>query len=110
MPMSDSLTLLYPNDNSAHYDIDYVTQKHMPGVQSRWRSHGLTSWRVTKYTPSPDGTPPPYAFSTTLSWDKQETLPTSFSGSEFKEMMDDVTGFCDKKPIILAGEAVGVGS
>jgi len=73
--MSDSLTLIYPNDSLANYDIDYLVDKHMPMMQSRWRSSGLTSWNVTKFTPSPEGNPPVYALAATLSWDKPESVP-----------------------------------
>jgi len=109
--MSESITLHYPYDSSAHYDIDYITRKHMPEIHSRWGSHGLTLWHVTKYTPGPKGTPPPYAFSTTLLWwEKQDMMPRTLSESEFKKMMDDIKGFCDKEPIVLSGEVVGMSS
>jgi hypothetical protein len=34
----------------------------------------------------------------------------TLSESEFKKIMDDIKGFCDKEPIVLAGEVVGMSS
>jgi len=107
--MSDSLTLIYPNDSLANYDIDYLVDKHMPMMQSRWRSSGLTSWNVTKFTPSPEGNPPVYALAATLSWDKPESVPGMGGDVDIDKIMEDMAQFSDKRPIILSGEAVGEG-
>lgn len=105
--MSDSLTLIYPNDSLASYDIDYLVGEHMPMMQSRWRSSGLTSWTVTKFTPSPEGNPPVYALAATLSWDKPESVSGMGGSVDIGMIMEDMMKFSDKRPIILSGEAVG---
>lgn len=57
--------------------------------------------------PSPEGTPPVFAFAATFSWDKAESILGVGSGVDLSMAMEDMAKFSDKKPIILSGEAVG---
>lgn len=107
MPSSDTLTFLYPNDSQARYNMDYLIDKHMPMIQSHWEKSGLTSWAVTNFTPGPEGMPPVYAFAANLVWDKKESLSAALGGGDLEEIMDDVTNFSNKRPLILVGDTVG---
>ncbi|KAK1834902.1 ribosomal lysine N-methyltransferase [Podospora conica] len=100
MTPTDTLTFIYPNDQHAHYDMDYLIDKHLPMVKERWAPYGMRSWTVTKFTPNPEGIPPPYAFSTTLAWDRHESIGNALEGKDINAIMDDVTKFSDKEPLI----------
>lgn len=107
MPLTDTLTFFYPYDLKAHYDLDYLIQKHLPLVKERWSKCGMKGWSVTKFTPNPEGIPPVYAFSTTLSWDRHESIGTALEGKDVNAIMDDVMKFSDKEPLIIVGECIG---
>ncbi|KAM7183270.1 hypothetical protein V8F33_013686 [Rhypophila sp. PSN 637] len=104
---SDTLTFLYPNDSQAGYDMDYLIDKHMPMIQSRWNRSGLTSWAVTNFKPDPEGMPPVYAFAANLIWDKKESLSEALGGGDLDSIVSAMTDFNKKKPIILVGDTIG---
>ena len=47
------VTVSYPAGED--FDLDYYLGTHMPLVQERWGSLGLSEWRVMKGVPGPDG-------------------------------------------------------
>ena len=104
---SDTITFLYPNDSQTNYDMEYLMNEHMPKIQSHWIKSGLTSWAVTNFTPDPEGMPPVYAFSANLTWDRKESLSAAVGGGDLKAIVDDVTDFSDKKPVVLVGDTIG---
>ncbi|KAK0716118.1 ethyl tert-butyl ether degradation EthD, partial [Lasiosphaeris hirsuta] len=100
-----SLTLIYPNDSLANYEMEYLVDKHMPIVQEHWGLYGLSSWNVTEFTLGPEGTPLVFAFAATINSDKREPIAAALAGVDIHDIMDDVTNFSNKQPIILVGES-----
>jgi hypothetical protein len=39
--MAFSITVVFPNDADAEYDIDYYTRNHMPLIEKHWSKFGL---------------------------------------------------------------------
>ena len=108
MALTDTLTLMFPNDSQANYDIDNIIKNHMPMVKKKWAHRGLKSWSVTKFTPNPEGIPPVYAFSTTLEWDKHDSIGDALlDRREVNDIMSDLSKFSDKEPTIIVGEQIG---
>ncbi|KAJ0369391.1 hypothetical protein COL26b_010470 [Colletotrichum chrysophilum] len=87
--MTITITVVFPNDDDAQYDIDYYVTKHMPLIQERW-----------------DGAKPLYAFGSVVYWDNLEQIKTAFGGPEVGEIMGDVSNFSNKEPIFLTGEVL----
>ncbi|KAJ4983114.1 hypothetical protein SVAN01_11378 [Stagonosporopsis vannaccii] len=102
--MAVTITVVFPNDSDAEYDIDYYISKHMPLVQAQWSKYGLQSWSATKFLNGIDGSSPLYAFGSVVMWDSEDQLKTAFAGPEVAEIMGDVTNFSNKQPIFLIGD------
>lgn len=102
--MAVTVTVVFPNEPDAKYDIEYYMAKHMPLIETRWGKYGIKSWSATKYSNGIDGSPPLYAFGSVVTWDNEEQVKTAFTGPEVGEIMADVPNFSNKQPIFLIGE------
>ncbi|KAH6892892.1 ethyl tert-butyl ether degradation EthD [Thelonectria olida] len=104
--MSFTITVLFPNEPDAKYDIDYYTTKHMPLIQTLWGKYGVKSWSATKFANGINGSAPVYTFGSIVVWDNQEQVKTAFSGPEADEIMGDVPNFSNKQPVFLFGDVL----
>ncbi|PWY85862.1 hypothetical protein BO94DRAFT_535999 [Aspergillus sclerotioniger CBS 115572] len=104
--MAYTLTVLYPNELDADYDLDYYVSNHMPLVQRHWEKYGIHSWSVTRFNPSVDGTRPLYTFGCTIHWESEEGVQKAFKGPEAAEVLGDIAKFSNKQPIFLLGERI----
>ncbi|KAH7002581.1 hypothetical protein EDB80DRAFT_867583 [Ilyonectria destructans] len=101
--MPASITILFPNGPDAQYNIEYYQQHPMPLIETLWSSFSITSWSVTTFTPSPDGTPSAFAFGSAANWDDEESIQKAFSTPETHYIMKDVSNFSNKEPVFLFG-------
>jgi len=99
--MGFTVTVVFPSDVDAKYDIDYYTKTHMPLIEKHWSKYGLQGWSVTKYVPGLDGAPSPYAFGSEVFWSSEDGMKSAFRSPEVAEIMDDVARFSNKRPIFL---------
>lgn len=104
--MTITITVIFPNEPDADYDIEYYATKHMPLIQTLWSKYGLTSWSMTKFIDGIDSSSPLYAFGSTVTWDSIEQVKAAFAGPEASEIMGDVRNFSNKDPIFLTGEVL----
>ncbi|PYI02321.1 hypothetical protein BO78DRAFT_422682 [Aspergillus sclerotiicarbonarius CBS 121057] len=104
--MSFTVTVVFPNDADAKYDIDYYTKTHMALIEKHWSKYGLKGWSVTKYVPGVDGTPPVYAFGSEAFWESEDGMKSAFGSPEVAEIMADVAHFSNKSPIFLLGQTI----
>lgn len=99
--MACTVTVVFPNDADAKYDIDYYVKNHMTLIEKLWSNYGLKGWSVTKYVPSLDGTPPLYAFGSEVFWENEEGMKKAFESSTVTEIMADISRFSNKPPDLL---------
>ncbi|KAI8937823.1 hypothetical protein NX059_005516 [Plenodomus lindquistii] len=102
-----TLTVIYPTDPDANYDIAYYKTKHMPLSLELWGAYGMKSFTVTTYGPGLDGSPPPYAFSATSVWESKEAIGQALAGPGMQKVTADAQNFTtksDKMPVFLVGE------
>lgn len=107
--MSFIVTVVFPNDADAQYDIEYYTNHHMPLILKDWAKYGVTGWNVREFAPGPDGSAPLYAFGSDVFWKSAERLEEAFKGPETGAIMADVPKFSNKPPVFLYGNVVGSG-
>ncbi|KAJ9622340.1 hypothetical protein H2203_006558 [Taxawa tesnikishii (nom. ined.)] len=100
--MPAQVTVIYPNEPNAKFDMDYYLSTHMPLVQKLWGPQGLKSWTVLKF-----GNDSPYSVQATLEWDDMETFQKAAAGEHTAEIMNDVPNFASTKPHLMPGEVVG---
>ncbi|CCF36772.1 ethyl tert-butyl ether degradation EthD [Colletotrichum higginsianum] len=104
--MTVTITVVFPNEPDASYDIEYYVSKHMPLIQERWGKYGVVSWSVTKFQNGVDGSAPLYAFGSVVTWDNVDQIKAAFAGPEAGEIMGDVAKFSNKQPVFLTGEVL----
>ncbi|KAM0331390.1 hypothetical protein ACHAQA_003063 [Verticillium albo-atrum] len=104
--MAVTITVLFPNEADAKYDIDYYVNKHMPLIQSLWGPYGVQSWSATKFGNGVDGSAPKYAFGSTVTWENGDQVKAAFAGPEVGRIMGDVANFSNKEAVFLTGEVL----
>lgn len=102
--MASSITVLFPNEADAKYDINYYKAQHMPLIQKLWGRFGITSWSVTTFTPGPDGSAPAFIFGSVVNWSSAEAIKTAFADESVQQIMQDVPNFSNKHPTFLFGD------
>ncbi len=97
------VSVLYPNSDSARFDIDYYCDKHMPMVKKRVGGalkslavdHGLSG--------GAPGSKPDYIAMGHLFFDSVEAFQSAF-GPHSKEIMADIPNYTNTKPQVLISE------
>lgn len=102
--MAASVTVLYPNEPDAKYDIEYYKTHHMSLMEKNIGKYGLVSWSVTTFTPGPDGSAPPYVFGSTVIWSSAAAMKAAFADESAQQVMQDVANFSNKHPTFLFGD------
>lgn len=102
--MPVTVSVLYPNDADAKYDIDYYVNRHMPLAAAQWKPSGCLSWTVTKYQATPDGKEPKFAFAGILTFESLEAVHKALASPESAAVMQDVPNYSNKEPVFLIGE------
>ncbi|CAI7608197.1 unnamed protein product [Penicillium discolor] len=68
-----------------------------------WKSHGLISWRVTKFPTALDGSPSQFLIMATLEWESQEAVQAALQNPGTAGVFADIPNFTNVKPVTLAG-------
>lgn len=97
------VSVLYPNEPKARFDIDYYTRTHMPMVQKRLGAplrrmaveHGLAG--------GAPGSPPPFLASGHLYFDSLEAFQGAF-GPHAEAIMADIPNYTNTQPVIQIAE------
>ncbi|RHZ50676.1 uncharacterized protein CDV56_107002 [Aspergillus thermomutatus] len=104
--MAFTITVVFPNDADAKYDIEYYTKNHMTLVEKHWSKFSLKGWSVTRFVPGLDGSTPLYAFGSEVFWESKMGMKNAFASPKAAEIMGDVPCFSNKSPIFLIREIV----
>lgn len=99
-----TVTVLFPNDINAEYDIDYYTNTHMTQIEKLWTRFSLRGWSVTKFIPDLDGSAPLYAFGSEILWESEEGMRSAFASPEAAKLMRDIARFSNRSSIFIIGQ------
>jgi uncharacterized protein (TIGR02118 family) len=97
------VSVLYPNNPGAKFDMDYYLSKHIPMVQLKV---GPALKAVSVERGVAGGTPgsaPTYVTTAALSFDSVEAYLAAF-GPHAAEIMADVPNYTNLQPVIQVGE------
>ncbi len=97
-------TVLYPAD--ADFKLEYYLKSHMPMVMTKFKSHGMTGWKVTKLNGTASGGASPYSIQCELKFKKADGIPAALK-EHGQEVMADIPNFSNKEPVIVLGDVVG---
>lgn len=104
--MSATLTILYPNEPSTTFDLDYYKNIHMPLVQKHWAKYGLKRWSICKFLSSTDGLPLPYVCYGVIELESADRLEAALADIAMDAMISDVKNYTGIQPVMLLGEVV----
>ncbi|KAJ6005935.1 hypothetical protein N7451_003879 [Penicillium sp. IBT 35674x] len=96
-------SVLYPNEEGITFDETYYLQTHMPLVDKVWKKHGLTGWKIIKYSTSLDGSKSQFYISANLEFESEEAATNALKDPESAAIFGDIPNFTNKKPITIAG-------
>jgi len=97
------LTILYPNADGAHFDMDYYLQTHVP-MSSQLLSPACKGYSVDEGVGgAPPGAPPPYLAITHLVFDSIEAFIAAFM-PHAEALQGDIPKFTNTQPIIQFSE------
>lgn len=99
--MAHVLNVVYPNDPSAKFDIDYYLKSHMPLVGKHWSSLGLTEWKIIQFSDSSA----PYRLQAILTWSDKASLDKALKEAS-AEVFGDVKNFTSVTPQTFSGEVI----
>lgn len=99
------ISVFYPNQKDAKFDIEYYCNRHMPMVQ-RLVGSALKGVRVDRGLSSEEpGAPAPYVAIGHLLFDSVEDFQRSF-GPHAREIMADIPKYTNLEPMIQISEVV----
>lgn len=104
--MPVTVTILYPTEPNATYDLEYYKNFHMPLMQKHWTKYGLKRWSISKFLRNTDGSSVPYVFYGVIELESAEKLKAAFADAAWEEMANDVKRYTSVRPIMLVGELV----
>ena len=106
--MATTVTVLYPNQTDATFDMDYYIASHMPMVAQRFGAHGMTGWRVERIVGTPSGDAAPFSVKATLEFGTADGFKAALA-AEGGSVIGDVPNFTTLKPQFMIGEVLGHG-
>jgi len=99
------VSVMYPNQPGARFDLNYYCEKHMPMVRERMGKH-LQSYTVEKgLAGAAPGQPAPYLAMGHLFCESVEAFQAGF-GPHVKEIMGDIPNYTDSSPTVQISEIV----
>ena len=100
------ITVLYPNESDATFNLDYYIKSHMPMVQEQFGPYGFEGYQVLKLVGTPDPSQPsPYTIQATLNFKSQQDFEEALKNTAEK-VLGDVPNFSNKGPVLMIGDKV----
>jgi len=104
---SCQITVLYPNESDATFNMDYYLSTHMPMVQKEFGPYNFEGYSVLKLNGTPDPSQPsPYSVQATLNFASVQDFEAALKATAEK-VLGDVPNFSNKGPVLMIGEKVG---
>ncbi len=99
------VTVCYPNQPGARFDVDYYLSHHMPMVEEKLRAHGMQSWSVSKGVGGFAGGAAARLIEASLDFETMEGLQAGMA-SESAAIMADIPNYTDIAPEIQIDEVL----
>jgi uncharacterized protein (TIGR02118 family) len=99
------VTVMYPAQDGARFDMDYYLKTHMPLVAARWKSCGLRETKVLRGVAASAGATPAFPVIAVLSFDTAEAFQRAVE-QHGKEIMGDVANFTTIQPVIQVNDVL----
>jgi uncharacterized protein (TIGR02118 family) len=97
------VSVLYPNNQGAKFDIDYYCNKHIPMVQQKLGAACKTVAVEQGIAGATPGSPPTFTAMGHLYFDSVQAFQTAF-GPHAEAIMADIPNYTDIQPTIQISE------
>ena len=100
------VSVLYPNKEGTHFNLDYYRDKHMQMVKDGLKPLGLLTTGIEKGLGGIEpGQPAPYHCIGTMTFETMERMQQALQ-QHGQGLMADIPNFTDVQPIIQVSEIV----
>lgn len=99
----NSVVVLYPNQPSSRFDLDYYVTSHLPLVRKLLAPMGMRSLTYTAIPPADQASPPKYRLIAELRFDDLAATQRALA-AHGAETQADIPNFTDVAPTILIGD------
>ena len=97
------VSVTYPAAEGSRFDLDYYREKHMPLVQSRWGTCGLTDAQFLRGVGMPGGGPFAYHLTALFTFETQSGFERA-AQEHGREVMSDIKNFTNARPVVQLNE------
>lgn len=99
-----AVTVLYPNESDATFNMDYYLKSHMPMVAEEFGPYNFKGYSVLKLNGTPDpNTPSPYSVQATLNFASTKDFEEAL-GAKAEKVLGDIPNFSNKGPVLMVGD------
>ncbi len=94
------VTVMYPQEEGATFDMDYYLTTHLALVGDKWGSMGMKGARVLKGVGGGEpGSPPPYQVMAVVDFESMEAFQAAV-GAHGDEIFGDIPNFTNTTPVV----------
>lgn len=97
------VSVIYPRNNDAQFDLDYYINNHMPLVSRLYGDYGLLDWHVDQGVSLSSKMPSDNIVACYMYFDTLEHVKAAFK-SEGAKVMQDVANFTNIEPVVTLGQ------
>lgn len=97
------VSVMYPAQEGARFDMDYYLKTHMSLVAERWTSFGLRETKVMRGVSGPGGAAPAFPVIALLSFESAEAFQRAVE-QHGKDVMGDLANFTTIQPVIQVND------
>ena len=97
------VSVFYPNQEGARFDMDYYLQKHMPMVRQKMAGAMKSMGVEQGIAGGAPGAPSPYRVIAHMTFDSMEAYQTAFS-AHAQTIMADIPNYTDLQPLVQISE------
>lgn len=99
------VSVFYPNEDGARFDMDYYRTRHIPLVREKWGPLGLVRAEIDRGLGGGAGEAPMYLAAAHLYFENVETFQKAATQAG-QEVFADVPNYTSLQPRILVSEIV----
>jgi uncharacterized protein (TIGR02118 family) len=99
------VSVIYPANEGARFDVDYYLKTHVPMVGARAKDGGLREVKVLRGSSAPGGGAPAYSMIALLSFDSAAAFEQVLE-RHGAEIIGDIPNFSNVQPVIQINDVL----
>ena len=95
-----TLSITYPNSETATFDLDYYTRTHLPMIGPRFAPFGLVMASVLRGVEQPDGSAAAYVAQCLLTFSDDQAAKNALGSEGGKDLRNDMLNYTNIQPVV----------